>query len=162
MYGGLLAMRSKCVSAAIPSSTFVRTNSMRSAKLCRSAFRLATLSAAGEISVAINFVPGKSFASAIAIHPEPVPMSAICSPSPLSVCLRPARISRSASRSSATSITCSVSGRGIKTSGVTSNSSPQNSCLPVRYCVGSPAARRSTSDKNRSSCSMEISSSGCA
>ena len=37
---------------------------------------------------------------------------------------RPAATPR---RSSATSITCSVSGRGIRTSGVTSKSRPQNS-----------------------------------
>jgi len=48
--------------------------------------------------------------------------------SPVSVCLRPERRSRTARRSRATSMTCSVSGRGINTSGVTSNSRPR---IPV-------------------------------
>jgi len=36
---------------------------------------------------------------------------------------------------------------GMRTSGVTSNSRPRNSCLPVRCCVGSPAARRRSKEK---------------
>src|SRR5207248_495002 len=95
-----------------------------------------------QITRLVTGAPGSSLASAIAMQPEPVPISAISKPAPSVFCERPARSSRNARRSSATSMTCSVSGRGISTSGVTSNSSPQNSCFPVRCCVGSPAARR--------------------
>ena len=81
------------------------------------------------------------------MHPDPVPTSAMRNGGLGAPVFMLILMPRAPSRSSATSITCSVSGRGISTAGVTSNSSPQNSCLPVRYCVGSPAARRAISAK---------------
>ncbi len=110
---------------------------MRPATPCRAALRRATSRAAAETSVATTRACGNSCASATARQPEPVPTSAIaqrCCERAIAHC----------SFAKATSMTCSVSGRGISTSGVTSNSRPQNSCRPVRYWVGSPAARRSS------------------
>jgi hypothetical protein len=43
---------------------------------------------------------------------------------------------------SARSTTSSVSGLGIRTSGVTASASDQNSFSPSRYAIGSPSARR--------------------
>ena len=115
---------------------------MRLEKPRRVALRWAMTRAAGEMSVAKIWAAGSSFARATAMQPEPVPMSAMERFSPVSLGGRPALSSRTARRSRATSIRCSVSGRGIRTSGVTSKSRPQNSWWPVRCCVGSPAARR--------------------
>ena len=66
------------------------------------------------------------FAAAIAIgklSPQPVHPPSANVGTQLDAAL-PAAIAR---RSKTTSITCSVSGRGIRTSGVTSKSKPQNS-----------------------------------
>ena len=140
------------------------TNWMRWATPWRTALRRATANAADDMSVATTTASGSSCASATARQPEPVPTSAMRSPAPCIAASNAARVpvrepsARSSvmpapvqllswpcpSRASATSMTCSVSGRGISTSGVTSNSSPQNSCRPVRYCVGTPAMRRAT------------------
>ena len=91
------------------------------------------------MSVATISAPRNSCASATAMQPEPVPISATRKFS------LPSLLSEPLER---TSTTCSVSGRGISTAGVTSNSSPQNSCLPVKYCVGTPLARCATSSIN--------------
>ncbi len=54
-----------------------------------------------------------------------------------------ARVRFAAERAPAAASTrCSVSGRGMRTSGVTSKSRPKNSCAPVMYCIGSQARRR--------------------
>ena len=144
------------------SSRFASRNWIRSVTSWRFALRFATANAAGEMSVATKFAAGSSLARAMVMQPEPVPMSAICSPEPSDFWGRLARSSRRARRSRATSITCSVSGRGIRTSGVTSNSRPQNSCIPVRCWVGSPAARRAIRSKKRCASASAMISSGCA
>ena len=56
---------------------------MRSETEWRVALRRATVNAAGEMSVAKIEACGNSFARAMAMQPEPVPMSAICKPSPV-------------------------------------------------------------------------------
>ena len=63
--------------------------------------------------------------------PDPVPRSRTMLPDFLR---RPADLSTR----------ISVSGRGIRTAGVTSNSRDQNSCFPVMYWLGSRAALRRT------------------
>jgi len=78
-------------------------------------------SAAWEMSVATTDACANSRASATARHPQPVPASAIASARPRS----PPK------RSSAVSTISSVSGRGIRTAGDTSNDRSQNSCRPV-------------------------------
>ena len=121
--------------AALPArceSRFASTNVMRSATLCRSAFRRATASAAGLMSIAVTCACGTYLAAQTARMPLPVPTSAIVrvgaglglgrrissslpqprAPSP-----------RFFTRSSNATTNDSVSGRGISTSGFTSKSS---------------------------------------
>ena len=98
--------------------------------------------AASEISVAYTVAAESSLASVIGDAAGTGADIYEVTFSPLRRGWRPARISRTARRSRATSMRCSVSGRGMSTSGVTSNSRPQNSCLPVRCCVGTPEERR--------------------
>src|ERR1700730_13755502 len=64
-------------------------------------------------------------------------------------------------RSSTASTKCSVSGRGIRTSGETSKSRPKNSCVPVRYCTGSLARRRLSKASKCSASLVESGRSGC-
>ena len=68
------------------------------------------------MSVASTRAPGRSDAMASAMAPQPVPRSATRASGPI--------------RSNAAATNVSVSGLGIKTSGVTSNASPQNSRSP--------------------------------
>ena len=82
---------------------------------CSDALRDATSSAVMEISQAVNFACGSSNARDMAIAPLPVPISPILGSSIL--CSRVNAIARSTS--------CSVSGLGISTSGVTRNVRPQ-------------------------------------
>ena len=86
----------------------------------RAALRLATASAAALTSVAVTAASGRSAAIASAIAPLPVPRSST------------AGRSMPAIAPSARSTSSSVSGRGTRTSGVTSSSSDQNSRRPVR------------------------------
>ncbi len=83
------------------------------------AFFLATLSAAGDISVAVIFGSGSSLAKARAMAPLPVPISAI----------RGAIMFLPTAKASSKMI--SVSGRGIKTPLFTSSVKDQNSLRPV-------------------------------
>ncbi len=83
---------------------------------------------------------------ASAIAPEPVPRSRI------------AQSGLRAAASSAAATRISVSGRGISTAGITSNSSEKNSLRPRIYAIGSRAARRATiRRKRRQSASLESS-----
>src|SRR6266545_6085122 len=90
------------------------------------ALAAATASAAVEMSVAMAEAPVSNW-RVTASAPYPVPTSSTRAPG------------RSSLR--AVSTTCSVSGRGIRTSGVTRNSRPQNSWRRVMYCVGLPCIR---------------------
>ena len=79
---------------------------------------------------------GNSLSAASKSAPLPVPRSNIlCGGS-------------AANRHSASSISNSLSGRGIRTSGVTRKSSPQNSFLPMIWAIGSDFRRRPTSAEN--------------
>ena len=75
------------------------------------AFSEATFKASSEISIAETFTAGRFFASAIAIHPEPVPISNKV----LGFLLQFAIIQ---------STNSSVSGRGMSVAGVTLKGSP--------------------------------------
>ena len=94
-------------------------------------------SAAADTSIACTAASARSAAIERAMHPLPVPTSAITGEA------------RPASSSSAASTSTSVSGRGINTSGVTRNSCRQNACVPVRCCSGRRRARSATSASSR-------------
>ena len=85
-----------------------------------------------EMSVATISACCNSEARAIAMHPEPVPISAT-------------RMDACAAFPSAKRDLDHVLGLrpGDQNPRATSNSSPQNPWLPVKYCVGTPLARRS-------------------
>ncbi len=83
-------------------------------------FSFAMAIASAEISIAKTFAAGSLFAMAIAMHPEPVPISRIQGKPVLSF----ARIHSTSS---------SVSGRGISTEGLTLNLIPKNSVSPRIY-----------------------------
>ena len=92
------------------------------------------------MSVATIFASSRSFATLIEIAPDPVPRSKI----------RGAFVFETSFRVS--SISNSVSGRGINTCSLTVNSNYQNSFLPVIYASGSPFLRRFSAEVNSSSC----------
>ena len=113
-------------------------NWMRSATLCRAAFRRATSRASREISVA-----NISRAAEVRAPKQSPSSQNLCRCRGFAAghsCAR-IRAAQAPPRSRARS-----QGRGIKTAEVTSKSSPQNSCLPVRYCVGTPLARSAISN----------------
>src|SRR5215472_25933 len=60
------------------------------------------------------------------------------------------------------STTCSVSGRGIKTAGLTIKSIPQNSWCPVMNWAGTPRERSAKTDSYRDLSSLLSFRSGCA
>ena len=102
----------------------------------------ATASASALVSVAQirSTAPApSSVANASAMAPLPVPASTATRPAP----------GRSPSRRRAspraTSTTCSVSGRGIRTRGSTWRSRSRKGQWPNTYCSGSPVARRAAS-----------------
>ena len=116
-YGGFETIRSK--REWPPGKRSAATNSMRSSHRWRIALRRATSSASLDMSVATIRAAGAFTATAIAIAPEPVPISRM-------------RGSRRVARNfSAASTNVSVSGRGMRTAGVTSKSSEKNSLCPM-------------------------------
>lgn len=82
---------------------------MRSATPCFAAFRFATASASGEISVAVTWASFFQCARLIAMHPDPVPMSSTVG------------AVSGFKRLIASTTSVSVSGRGTRTPGSTSN-----------------------------------------
>ena len=92
------------------------------------------------MSVATIFASSRSFARLIAIAPDPVPRSKIRGVFKVETSFRVSSISNS------------VSGRGINTCSLTINSNDQNSYLPVIYASGSPLLRRFRAEVNSSSC----------
>ena len=93
---------------------------MRRPTPCRRPFSRATSRAGAETSVAQISARAHSFARETAMAPLPVPISRIRH--------GPGREAR---KSNTVSTKCSVSGRGMSTSGVTRNSRDQNSCDPL-------------------------------
>ena len=91
---------------------------------CNRAFSWATWSASGEISKACMSAFGRALAKAMAMQPLPVPMSK-------------RRGEESVGQSFKTRSTNSaVSGRGIKTAGVTRRVNPWKRASPNRYWMG--------------------------
>jgi hypothetical protein len=83
----------------------------------------------------LGLLPRQFLGLAPAIEPEPVATSTMRTDL-AGASLPPIRVS-----SSTVSTTSSVSGRGIRTAGVTIKSMPQNSWWPVMYCAGIPRER---------------------
>jgi hypothetical protein len=101
-------------------------------------FRRATAAAAGLTSVATTVEAFRFFASAAATHPLPVHRSSTRGDS------IPGWM-RAVWSTFSTSV--SVSGRGISTSRVTSNSRLKKCARPVRYAIGSCSPARRTSSR---------------
>ena len=125
-----------------PSTTVTRPAAAPSVLASARRFALATSRASVDASVAQTStgwpVRGPSTANDKAIAPDPVPRSTQMSGSAASP--RSAAIRSSAP--SATSTTCSVSGRGMSTRRSTPSSRLRNCQVPRTYCSGSPFARR--------------------
>ena len=103
---------------------------MRSERLFCWALSWAIASAFSLISTAWIVAFGNCFARAIAIAPLPVPKSAQC---PSKSCFLMGLCS---TRSLAMSMMSSVSGRGMRTSGVTVSDRSRQGVSPTRYCTG--------------------------
>jgi hypothetical protein len=99
------------------------------------ALAAATVRAAGEMSVAVMWAWGRWWARAMAMAPEPVPMSRIWRGA-----VGSGWVSFSSERTASTR--SSVSGRGMRTAGATWSARPKNSCSPVMYWMGSWVRRR--------------------
>ena len=91
----------------------------------------AVCSAPWLMSMACTLDSGISRLSVMAIQPEPVPMSSIFCGACVSLLSLQMR-----------SVSCSVSGRGIRVCGLTSKVREAKYALPVTYCSGSLWARR--------------------
>lgn len=100
----------------------------------RSAFLRATRKASSEMSMASTWASGCIRASVMAMQPLPVPMSRM-------------EDGRGDGRGATSP---SVSGLGISTAGITSNSRPQKGARPMAYCTGSPCSIRLTTVSRRS------------
>jgi indolepyruvate ferredoxin oxidoreductase len=112
-----LAAAKQKEAVASPNSAYQSLRKNSTFASCRCALAAATFSAPSLTSSAVMATSGRVCAMATAMAPEPVPMS-----SALPCC---------GSRSSASSTSNSVSGRGIRTSGVTCIARPKNSRSPT-------------------------------
>ena len=120
------------------SGTATRMSACENATRARSALALsrATARAAGEMSIALTCGHFIAMASDMAMHPLPVPMS---STRKSGAVFSPAIISTS----------CSVSGRGMRVSGVTLNVCPAKRASPKMCCIGSLRSSRATASSMR-------------
>ncbi len=120
MYGGLLRMKSKTSPAGSGAYRSPFRKRTRSATPWRAALRPATVSVGVLGSMAVTWAVLWYFATATARQPDPVPTSSTAG----------AAIPFASRKHSSTTV--SVSGRGISTSRLTSNSSEKNSLRPTR------------------------------
>ena len=115
----------------------------------------AIFNAPSEISTPVTTTPGTERATVQAMHPDPVQRSrtftgaAFLPYAPLILLIREQMLIASRHISS-------VSGRGMRTSGPTLNSNPQNSALPITYWMGSPFESLSRFSLSRASWDAEI------